>query len=136
MDILSKGLTFIPNFNCANYHGPLLKDIQEFHRRLLLRAYFKDETIGEPRLFVNNGSWTPCRDFLDIKVNSVFQDIYATLSHSPPFLISYNTTPQGKATITSLRPNRSIIINKADKGNNIVHSKHIRLHNRNILSAA
>lgn len=60
MDLLNRGLTFIPTFHIhKNLKFELEKDIQSYHRRLLLTIHIKDSHQKAKTPFILKSNWTP-----------------------------------------------------------------------------
>ena len=119
--VLSKGLNFIPCFNTKDYTSALTQDLKLFHRRLLLNKYFEDEGDGNRELFVYpNREWTPNHNILDSSINKGFKQCYEHLRHHQTFPCYHNITIEERQALKSLRSNRDIVINVADKGSNVV----------------
>jgi len=111
--VLSKGLNFIPCFNTKDYTSALTQDLKLFHRRLLLNKYFEDESDGNRELFV-------FPNILDANINKGFKQCYEHLRHHQTFPCYHNITIEERHALKSLRNNRDIVINVADKGSNVV----------------
>ena len=99
----------------------MLLDIKTFRRRVLLHKYFEGEEVDHKELFVNKGDeWTPKKSILDPQLLEAFNECVDVIEHEPPFPVTFNITLQERSAINVLRNNKAIVINVADKGNNVV----------------
>ena len=121
LDILSKGLNFIPCTNSTHFPLALARDLKVFQRRMLLYKYFEDEGADTPEPFcAKNDEWTPKMEILDPEINKVFKECFERLQHFHTYPSFHNISIAERLAINSLRDNRSIVINVADKGSNVV----------------
>jgi len=121
LEVLSKGLNFVPCSNSTAFSKHLLLDIKTFLRRILLHKYFEGEENDHIEPFVyKNDEWTPKKRILDPQLLEAFNECMDVIAHEPPFPVSHNITLQERTAINVLRNNKALVINVADKGNNVV----------------
>jgi len=119
--ILSKGLKFIPNTNSRSWSRTLSKDLRDFKRRLLLHTFFRGKPKSVQSSFSLKSTWCPPTEILEPQIQDAFKEAeYLRIQVAPQFRARHNTSVAEMTAIKTLRANTSIIINKADKGNNIV----------------
>ena len=120
MSILSKGLKFVPNSNSHSWNKQLSTDLYTFRRRILLHTFFRNLPTTAHSKFSLKSTWCPPSHILDPNIHSAFIIAVNESKLLDHFSATHNTTVDEKEAINSLRSNPNIIINKADKGNNIV----------------
>lgn len=119
--ILQRGLRFVPAPGQIN-HTPLLRAASEFGRRLKLTKYFYSnvphsvDPIGTTQPFSIKSDWTPPDALIPTQILSAISEIEQEFSNlkiprPPP-----NLAPSEQRAIKSLKSNKDIVIQKADKG--------------------
>lgn len=121
--VLSKGLSFIPTpRGIKTQKIELQKDLQKYHRRLKLEAFFEGKKRRKEKLpFTHGSEWTPMLSSLPKQIRSIMRaDLYA-LRH-----LDWRDQPHSNLTLSEskalgeLQKNHKIIIKPADKGNAVV----------------
>ena len=75
-ELLNRGLTFVPTFDSGkNQRTQLQLDIQNYHRRLKLAAYFGDKGKRKPIHFTPTSLWQPPQDKLPPEINFLIKII-------------------------------------------------------------
>ncbi|XP_072438985.1 uncharacterized protein [Chiloscyllium punctatum] len=124
--VLSKGLTFIPLRPRINEFNTR-RDIEQFFRRLRLRAYFHNQDSRPPsedpfaHLQHTASTWTPRAGLLpalDLFIYNCRRDINRLNLSSP--LPHSNLSPSQRAALQSLCSNPNLTIKPADKGGAVV----------------
>ena len=122
LSLLNKGLNFIPTRgNNKNIKSQSRLDLQNYHRRIKLWAYYNDENITTKLPFTPASSWTPpdlslpshVRDLIKSDLD-LFEKSFKTLR------MESNLTPEENVALKELIDNRTIIIKPADKGSMVV----------------
>ena len=124
--LLSKNLNFIPTPKVYN-KNELDTDLNDFFRRIILKAYFKDtpnnKNDEESRLFEQNKNkkWTPSNDHHTINtyVEAVKKDIKQSKTVTPRKLRP-NLSKDEKVALKDLSKRDDIIITNAGKGGAVV----------------
>ena len=65
-------------------------------------------------------TWSPPHEILSPKLASCFADVYREITQQKSFLKVTNLSAEDRDALQSLRLSSDRIINKADKGNNVV----------------
>lgn len=117
MNLLSRGLSFIPSF----HQQPNLREaLPKLTRSYRLRYYFRNSepirTKAPP--FRKPSSWMPPR--ADPDTEAFLNSLPEALDAIPAKKITRNLTNQEWQDLRSLSTNRSLVINKADKGSCVV----------------
>lgn len=115
--LLSKGLKFIPAPALKGAKNDLMRDFNEFARKLRCKFLFysKNENIHP---FRENSKYEPHYS-CDALENYIFQTKHE-LSSMQPRRFRDNLKPGERSSISSLLRDKSILIKKADKSNNVV----------------
>ena len=124
--LLNKNLNFIPTPKVYN-KNELDADLNDFFRRIKLKAYFKDtpnnKNDDENRLFKQNKNkkWTPPNNHHTINtyVEAVKKDIEQSKT-VPPKKIRSNLSKDEKVALKDLSKRDEIIITNANKGGAVV----------------
>lgn len=96
-------------------------DLQQYHRRLKLAAYFHNDTQKEPPPFTPKSDWTPPTDKLPAELLNLFEtDLKLFKNHFRPPREEPNLTPGEIDALRELQSNKQIILKPADKGSAIV----------------
>lgn len=120
--VLIKGLTFVPTPRVnLGMKKQLLLEMQQYHRRLLLTAYFKHRKEREFLPFTPKAHWTPKLSQVPNQVRKVIRaDRYAFRT------LPWNATQQSNLSIperralAQLKSDRDVVIKPADKGSAVV----------------
>lgn len=122
-DLLNKGLTFVPTVGLdKNQKNQLQLDMQSYHRKLKLTAYFKNKMdTTKPKPFTPASIWTPTTENIPKEIielintdNNAFKNIY---KYHREIL---NLTQEEVTALRDLRNNKHIVIKPADKGSAVV----------------
>lgn len=124
MELLNRGLTFIPTIDTEKDLKTQLKlDIQNYHRRLKLAAYFgkkKNDKREIPR-FTPASLWTPPPDKLPPEINFLVKKDYKDFNrYFKPYREKANLSEEEKEALEDLVTKKRLIIKPADKGSAIV----------------
>ena len=116
LDILSKGLSFIPYTRCLD--RDVTEETESFIRKLRLRYIYRF-TQTKPNPFRLKSTQTPkptdCQDVVNL-----INRIRLTMSQIHPTTGWYNLPRNGMSIIKKLSKEHDVIINTADKGSSIV----------------
>ena len=119
--VLEKGLDFAPTQRKIN-EPKLRQDFAEFYRRMLTKWFFRNEPklqFSEVPAFSPKSSWEPPKGhsslgiFLSQLENEIFKMPFDNLKHS-------NTSKEEWQAIRALVDDRTIVIERADKGSCVV----------------
>lgn len=137
MDILNRGLTFIPTIHIhKNLKFQLEKDIQTYHRRLSLIIHFKDSNKIDKTPFIPKSDWTPPPHLIPLEIHNLFAEDLKTIKKSCKVRSEkHNLLPEEVRAIKELKNNQNIIIKQADKGSAVVvqsRDQYIREANRQL----
>lgn len=121
LDILNRGLSFIPTLNLGKGQRKQLRlDIQDYHRKLSLAIYFKDSP-HEKVPFTPPSNWIPPKHKLPEEFNLLvekdlkdFTTLFKIQNEKP------NLTLEEAEAITELMEAKHIVIKPADKGSVVV----------------
>ena len=119
--VLEKGLDFAPIQNKVN-EPELRKDFNEFCRRMRIKWHFRNEpseSFSNIPAFRSKLSWKPPTGHpkLEVFLSSVKKELFEVIGTSLRY--SNLSTEEWKAT-RSLADDRTIVLNKADKGSAVV----------------
>lgn len=122
-DVLSKGLSFIPTpLSFKTQKIELQKDLQKYHRRLKLEAFFEGKQGRKRKLpFTYGSDWTPALSSLPKHISSIIRADYHAFKH-----LNWSIKPRPNLSVNEetavreLQKNRRIVIKPADKGNAVV----------------
>ena len=122
LELLNKGLTFIPTVNInKNQRRQLETDIQNYHRKIKLASYFKESQPKNLLPYMAPSIWTPPPDKVPPQVNLLIQKDQDTFkTHFKHFKEKGNLSYDEIKAIRQLSQNKSIIIKPADKGSVVV----------------
>ena len=121
MSVLSRGLLFIPT--PVTPLPPILKDVREFSRLLRLAYNFRDAPPSNRHPFKPPSGYTP-----GPTTNLTLEGYIDNLAHTVPAIVDVpcpttnNLGADEWRAIRSLRANRNIVVNKSDKGSEVVVS--------------
>lgn len=122
LSLLNKGLSFIPTKG-TNEDIKLQArfDLQQYHRRLKLAAYYEDSPETTGLRFIRKSNWSPPQSVIPqeivkiIRADTKYFQEYFTNHQTPP-----NLTPQEHLALLELTKNKRLVIKPADKGSSIV----------------
>lgn len=123
LNILNKGLTFVPTVGLdKNQKNQLQLDMQSYHRKLKLTAYFKNKIVTTtPKPFTPASIWTPTNEKIPKEIieliNTDDNDFKNTYTFHRERL---NLTQEEVKALRDLRNNKHIVIKPADKGSAVV----------------
>lgn len=122
MDVLNKGLTFIPTTQIhKNLKFQLEKDIQAYHRRLMLTIYFKDSQKKDKAPFTPASNWIPPTHSIPLEIHHLIEkDLKEIKKFCKIRTEKPNLTIEELQALKKLKGNKNIVIKPADKGNLIV----------------
>lgn len=117
---MNRGLSFVPSINISS-HLLLENDLQIFHRRLKLAAYFEG-TRGRTALpFLPPSLWQPNACNLPGVINRLISKNYRAFKRKFRHIKEKeNLSPSEILALKSLQKNKDIVIKPADKGSAIV----------------
>lgn len=123
LELLSKGLSFVPSWNTGrNVRRQLTSDVTQYHRRLKLLAHYgpdpEEQTNRLP--FISPSLWEPDRDKLPPELLLLIQMDSEHLPRLIPKPDNPNLSPDEVEALQHLARNRSIVIKPADKGGKAV----------------
>lgn len=96
-------------------------DLQQYHRRLKLAAYFQNETDSNPPPFTPKSDWVPPADKLPTDLCTLFKrDLEYFKKHFRPSQEEPNLTLEETNALKQLKSAKQIVIKPADKGSAIV----------------
>lgn len=124
-DLLNRGLTFIPTVNLGkDQRNQLQLDVQNYHRKIKLAAYFRDgedneDTQAPP--FMPKSIWSPPDDKLPKEIKMLVNKDQEDLRRG---WVSQrerqNLTQIEVKALKDLKNNKHIVIKPADKGSTVV----------------
>lgn len=122
LDLLNKGLTFIPTLDIGkNQKRQLELDMQNYHRKIKLATFFKNEQKREPIPFIPTSNWTPPHDKLPPEVHQLIQkDKTVFKKHYRVHRERYNLSQSEVKALRELSHTKQIVIKPADKGSAVV----------------
>lgn len=120
--LLNRGLTFIPTKGInSKIREQTTWDLQQYHRRVKLAAYFRNTKNKQPPPLTPQSDWTPLDGSLP---PVIMQLIQADRDHfHKNFKIHRtkpNLNPEEVKALKELKNNKSIVIKPADKGSAVV----------------
>lgn len=122
LDLLNKGLTFIPTLDLGKDRKSQLQlDMQNYHRKLSLAAYFGEDRTRDPLPFMPASNWVPPLEKIpkEIKLlieedTKCFKGLFKFPKETP------NLTNDEVRALRQLIKHKNIIIKPADKGSVVV----------------
>lgn len=120
--VLDRGLTFIPTLTLdSNQKLHLQFDIQNYHRKIQLASYFRDNKRQRLPKFTSSSFWMPPRDKIPSEVIFLIQkDKKDFQRHFKRYNEKSNLSQQEKEALKQLMQNKHIVIKPADKGSAVV----------------
>lgn len=120
--LLNRGLTFIPTkgYN-KNLQLQCKYDIQQYHRRIKLAAFYGDKNETRSQPFTPKSYWSPPNAQLPPQIlNLIKTDNEYFQNHFNVGRIESNLTVEEIKALTELKGNKQIVIKPADKGSAVV----------------
>lgn len=120
--LLSRGLSFIPTLDIGrNQKIQLQWDIQNYHRKLKLAAYFKDTTGKGILPFVAPSTWTPPSTDLPPELLALIEEDLAAFKKHYRLITERCNIPQREVeALRELQHAKHMVIKPADKGSAVV----------------
>lgn len=120
--ILNKGLNFIPTRGTnANIVEQARFDLQQYHRRLKLAAYYEGSPTSEKLPFTTKSTWSPPQSVIPQEIIKLIDtDLNYFHDNFGAHLSPANLSPQEVQALLELSKNKNIVIKPADKGSAIV----------------
>lgn len=120
--LLSKGLSFIPTLDLGrNQKVQLQLDIQNYHRKLKLAAYFKNATDKPLLPFTGTSEWTPPLCDLPLEIPRLIEDDLADFKkHYKIVQEQCNISQAEVKALRELQHAKHIVVKPADKGSAVV----------------
>lgn len=117
-DLLNRALTFVPSIDVnQNQKIQLLLDIQNYHRRIKLAAYFGHRQAQDPPPFTTTSTWTPPLHKLPPEVHFLIKkDIKDFNKHFKKLNERPNLSHDEQEALNELMRNKHVVIKPADKG--------------------
>lgn len=120
ISLLSRGLSFIPSVNHLS-RDDLEFDLQCFHRRLKLAAYFEGTRESVPLPFLPPSLWEPASLVLPEVINRLIIRNNRTFKSNFRFYKEKNNLSiEELSALKLLQNNKDIVIKPADKGSAVV----------------
>ena len=120
LEILEKGLTFIPTPNPPT-RPELRADLHSFHRRLKLLDHFQGAQRRDPVLFMRPSTWEPDIHNISPTIAQLIHNNNRALTHwRPQPHRTSNISQEHKRILSTLGKSKHIVIKPADKGGQIV----------------
>lgn len=122
LSLLNRGLNFIPTK--GSHKDIKLQsrlDLQDYHRRLKIWAYYGDRGDSEKQPFTPPSSWTPPEVSLPpyvLELTKLHLDYFQKSFEIPR--VTPNLTQNEKLALKQLADNQNMIIKPADKGSVVV----------------
>lgn len=119
--LLNRGLTFIPTLDSSkDQRRQCQLDIQNYHRRIQLAAFFRNET-KKLSPFTATSFWSPPPELLPPEVNCLIKkDLKDFNKHFELYKERPNLSREEEESLKELMQNKHIVIKPADKGSAIV----------------
>lgn len=113
-------MSFVPSSNSTS-STLLEQDVQTFHRRVKLAAYFEGTREKAPLPFLPPSLWQPSSGNLPGVVNQFITRSYRAFKRKIRFIKEKdNLSPEEISALKSLKMNKNIVIKPADKGSAVV----------------
>lgn len=120
--LLSRGLSFIPTLDTGrNQKLQFQLDMQNYHRKIKLAAFFRNSDKNEALPFVGPSNWTPQMDKLPPEIQTlIHKDLEIFKKHYKPIREKFNISRQEVKALRELMNTKHIVIKPADKGSAVV----------------
>lgn len=122
LEVLSRGLTFVPTIDLVkNQKRQLQLDIQNYHRKVKLTTYFKNNRDRQPLPFMPPSTWTPPDHKLLPEINLLIHRDNLGFKKCFKFYKEQPNLSQHEVTaLRELMHKKHIVIKPADKGSAVV----------------
>lgn len=119
-DLLSRGLSFIPSIHTdKNLKLKLQFDMQHYHRRIKLAAYYHNSRRRSYLPFTGTSTWTPPLNKLPPEITELIKTDMVILDKQKPIRERLNISSQEILALKALKQNKNII-KAADKGSAVL----------------
>lgn len=120
--LLSKGLSFVPTLDLGrNQKIQLQLDIQNYHRKLKLAAYFKNARDRPLLPFVGPSMWTPPLKDLPLEISNLIESDMADFKKHYRLVQERGNISQAEVkALRELQHAKHVVIKPADKGSAVV----------------
>lgn len=120
--LLSRGLSFIPTPSLGKTQRLDFEfDIQNYHRKIKLAAYFGDDNNRVIPPFVGPSDWSPDLQILPPEIRFLIrQDLESFEKYFKPSIEENNLSIPERIALQELRNYKHIVIKAADKGSAVV----------------
>lgn len=120
--LLSKGLSFIPTLNISRDQKVQLQlDMQNYHRKIKLAAFFKDAHGRDILPFTGPSIWTPSLEVLPLEIkNLIHEDVKKFKKYYKTIQEKSNISLAELQALRELKSTKHIVIKPADKGSAVV----------------
>lgn len=121
-DLLSRGLSFIPTVDIGRDQKLQLElDLQSYHRKVRLAAYYRDSPVKKMLPFVGPSSWTPPLEMLPPQIKTLIHSDLENFKIHYKFLEEkLNISLDEIKVLRDLKNKKNIVIKPADKGSAVV----------------
>lgn len=120
ISLLNRGLSFVPSIS-ATSRQDLEYDLQVFHRRLKLAAYFEGSQEKNPLPFLPPSLWLPNACNLPGVINRLISKNSRAFRRKFRIIKEKNNlSNEERLALKSLQNNKNIVIKPADKGSAVV----------------
>ena len=120
LQILRKGLSFIPTPPINNQKVSLRGYLSDYHRRLKLLAHFEGRQTKVPPPFNPKSIWEPNPSSLPRELLALMLRDHSALCVAQPTPVESNLSDMERQGLEELQQSTAIIIKPADKGSAIV----------------
>lgn len=116
--LLCKGLSFVPSWNLARRQFTQLQlDMQDYHRRIKLAAYFRNSPAQPFLPFSDVSAWSPpLEDLPPVVRELIHEDEKSFRRMGNHYSDTLNLSPQEVEALQELMADTSVVIKPADKG--------------------
>lgn len=120
--LLSRGLSFIPSLDIGKAQKINLElDIQKYHRKIKLAAFFKNSQSKGRTMFVGQSDWEPPLENLPPEVGILIdEDVRRFKKNYKPVKEYYNISLEEVKAMRELKHAKHVVIKPADKGSAVV----------------
>lgn len=122
LKLLSKGLTFIPTYKLdVNQKKQISMDLQTYHRRLKLPAFYEGRESTVPLPFMPKSDWVPKNSQLLPPIRNIVRaDQYALDNLHWDQKDTFSLSVEEIDALQVLQNNTHIVLKPADKGSSVV----------------
>lgn len=120
--LLTKGLTFVPVWeNDINLKNKTRHDLQTYHRKIKLAAYFEPNKDRKHKPFTPKSKWTPRTENMATPIRTMIEKNLKYFNRNfKTEEVKSNLNIDEINALTRLKNNKQIIIKPADKGSAVV----------------